>query len=492
LGFGLAAVTLSAASATDVYITPDGSSQGACTGLAHPPSWFNTSSNWGSGAGQIGPGTTVHLCGTFNDANAGDTLLRFQGSGSSGSPITLKFENGANLTNSAYWGGINSGGIQMGGSWQTIDGGTNGLIQNKGNGSSQGGYAHSADSNLIYLNGCTNCVVKNMTLSNAYVHTSQLDGGPPNGAGGIVCANGCSSVTYSGNTAHDGSACYAHNSSKGDSNFTITQNVGYRCNWGLVVAMSNSSASSTNETISSNEFYDGGVWDDNADNNHHNGVIVFDDGSGTTITGLQIYDNYIHGDWGKNVTAWIFLDTNGGHWISPLVFNNVLTDSNSQYGANNGFITAVGDVAHPAQVYNNTIFGNGTGQCINVTIAVSIENNILSTCYQGIYVNSGSILVMSDYNDIYNLKAGNQYPPGTYDVHSTTGNPNLDATGKIQAKSSAIGIGSNLANLNVQKLDSDMAGQVRPAAPTAWDSGAYQFAANGQPTPPSGLSAQVQ
>src|ERR1700737_253143 len=97
LGFALAGVTFASASAPNVYVTPDGSSQGACNGLSHPASWFNSSSNWGSSASQIGPGTTIHLCGTFA------APLTFQGGGSASAPVTLFFESNAKFS-APHWG----------------------------------------------------------------------------------------------------------------------------------------------------------------------------------------------------------------------------------------------------------------------------------------------------------------------------------------------------------------------------------------------------
>src|ERR1017187_5060971 len=128
---------LGSASAANVYITPDGTSQGRCTINPHTPQWFNNSSNWGSGAGQIGPGTTVLICGSFLSSTPGATLLTIQGSGISGNPITLLFDTNASLTNSTYWGyGSSDGGAIFGSSksYITINGGTTGLIQNTGNG----------------------------------------------------------------------------------------------------------------------------------------------------------------------------------------------------------------------------------------------------------------------------------------------------------------------------------------------------------------------
>src|SRR5215472_17868238 len=92
---------VSLASATGVFITPDGSAQGACTTSPQPPSFFNNAANWGTGPGQIGPGTTVHLCGTFS-APIGTNILTAQGSGASGNPVTILFESGTVMTSPAF------------------------------------------------------------------------------------------------------------------------------------------------------------------------------------------------------------------------------------------------------------------------------------------------------------------------------------------------------------------------------------------------------
>src|SRR5262249_6734306 len=90
--------TVADASSNDIYLAEVGT--GASTGVdcsnAYPVSFFNEPRNWGAGTNQIGSGTTVHLCGTITEP-ANSTGLIFQGSGVSGSPITLKFENGAIL-----------------------------------------------------------------------------------------------------------------------------------------------------------------------------------------------------------------------------------------------------------------------------------------------------------------------------------------------------------------------------------------------------------
>lgn len=87
------------AGAKDFYIaaTQAGNGSGSGCSTAKPYTWFNATTSWGTGATQIGPGTTVHLCGTFVGA-PGQRLLIVGGNGTSTSPITIKFETNAILT----------------------------------------------------------------------------------------------------------------------------------------------------------------------------------------------------------------------------------------------------------------------------------------------------------------------------------------------------------------------------------------------------------
>src|SRR5262249_26163841 len=71
--------------ANDVFISQAGGGTGASCASPLSVTFFNTSGNWTVGipsGTQIGPGTTVHLCGTFTGALSG-SMLTFQGSGSS-------------------------------------------------------------------------------------------------------------------------------------------------------------------------------------------------------------------------------------------------------------------------------------------------------------------------------------------------------------------------------------------------------------------------
>ena len=91
------------------------------------PRRFSTRAVIGDGASQIGPGTTVHLCGTFTASAGASGYLSFQGSGTSGNPITLHFETNA-LLQAPYWG-TGAAIFASGLSYVMVDGGTNGTIQ---------------------------------------------------------------------------------------------------------------------------------------------------------------------------------------------------------------------------------------------------------------------------------------------------------------------------------------------------------------------------
>src|ERR1700693_3618937 len=66
------------AQSANIYLAQSalGSANGADCNDAYSYSFFNSSGNWGTGGAQIGPGTTVHLCGTFT-GTPGQTLLTF-------------------------------------------------------------------------------------------------------------------------------------------------------------------------------------------------------------------------------------------------------------------------------------------------------------------------------------------------------------------------------------------------------------------------------
>ena len=101
LGYAMPA----AGSAANIYIAQSavGAADGADCNDAYAYTFFNTASNWGSGSTQIGPGTTVYLCGTIT-VPVNTAGLVVHGSGTSSNPITIFFEPNAILQSPAFNG----------------------------------------------------------------------------------------------------------------------------------------------------------------------------------------------------------------------------------------------------------------------------------------------------------------------------------------------------------------------------------------------------
>jgi hypothetical protein len=259
-------------SASDIYIAQNavGGNTGSSCADAHSASWFNSSSNWGSSGGLIGPGTTVHLCGIITSE------LSFQGSGTSGNVISLLFETGAKIQISP---GMDSNGIINLGShsyvlidggasqpcgWNTAkntsEGSCNGQIENMLYGSSDGvcpagkcTTQYSATSNNMINGSGSNVEIRNLNIGPAYVHTSTGNGGDDSGGTGCIGDSSGSNWNVHDNKLHDGLWCV-------------------NIMWG--------SGTTSSVTVANNELY----------NNSH---MLAVDGT-ATINGFTLSINYLH------------------------------------------------------------------------------------------------------------------------------------------------------------------------------------------------------
>jgi len=503
------------AQAANIYLAQNaaGSGNGADCNDALAYTFFNTSANWGSGSGKIGPGTTVHLCGTIT-GTAGQTGLTFQGSGTSGNPITLLFETGANLT-APYWAA--SGAIAATGkSNLVINGGTNGIIQNTQNGT---GLTYQQSSTGIYLKNVTNVTVENLTVANICQHTSNTDfTGCTSATGptGIGCDSGCVNVLWTHNVVHDVLSSYWYGSSPGDS-LTISYSTTYRT--GNFNAYPGGSG-----TFSSFSFIGNDIscvvgsncnWDTTQDTWHEEALHVFV-GSGAAVSGYVIADNYFH-DWNGDVTGMLNFEPNGGTITNMYVYNNVFVHTGG-YAASGG--------SNSMHYYNNTLVSSGNFDYL--TSSDQLYNNIFDANGVGEIFESGATGVTSNNNDFYSLTqaasvGGTNYSTlaawqsgstgicsGGCDTNSIATNPNIGSSAPDfvpQTGSPVIGAGTNLTSLcSTQALLCQSAPQTfgvnyacgtgclsRPAS-GPWDVGAFQ--ASGEsivpPTPPSGLTASVQ
>lgn len=521
-------VTVALSSASDIYIAQNaaGSNNGADCADAYALTWFNNSANWGSKTTQIGPGTTVHLCGTFNAPAGANNYLTFQGGGNSTNPVTLLFEDGAVLT-APYWSGP---AISIDGyNYLTINGGANGTIQATANGT---GLANRQDSGMgVWTSGSSNIQIENLTISNLYVHTCTLPIGNCTDEGGqntygIEVVRGTNVQVGPNNTVHDMKWCLFDAYMNGGTNVQIFQNTAYHCDHGVVFGDAEGGDAATGPAtatcggangnmICGNTIYDGGNWDDAGDQNHHDGVHTWANFSGSSYYTI-IEGNYVYGNWGADGGSLLYIESN--ERAIPIV-NNVLSISNCPIAGTGmlGVATGSGTGGSGIQIMNNTLVGDGpnctqTGIMIESTTNPALKNNIVSSTGTGVYIDptGGVSGVVANYNDYYNIGAANSFycpnHPGVsfsvwqgscgYDANGTTGNPLLTGTYTLSGTGSAAWqTATNLTGLGITALNSDKAGASRPASsPPNWDIGAYYNSGNGDtpPAPPTGLAAQVQ
>jgi hypothetical protein len=514
------------ASAKAVYLAQNatGAANGADCADAEPVSFFNTQGNWGSGIAQIGPGTTVYLCGTFT-GTAGSTILKFQGSGGSGNVITLLFTPGAVLQAPYFSQAIHLNGQ----SHILINGGTNGLIQNTQNGTN---LMYQQPGSGIYSGySGSNVEIENLTISPIY----QMSGADTANEGAWENTD-CIFIDegYDNVRIHNNNMSYCRTGIF-DVYTTMTSGQYYNntidySSWMLIVGDGNNNSSASGVLIYGNTLGPHFQAFLPADQSvHGDGIFVFATNGGSSFTG-QIYNNYVHGDMCTsgigNCTAYLFI---GSGVNNTYVFNNIF--SQDVGGGPEADIVIRGGIQSPTNIHvlNNTIAGltNGIktdegGCCGGAGTGMDFRNNIFDVAGIGILSGPANFnqIATSNYNDFYGTQnvAANQAStgPGNYfttlasfqattiaggahpDLSSSGGNPLLGASYVSQPNSSASCTGTNLYGL-ITNLNFDKAGTARPNNSTImcangsnnWTMGAMQSSGNA-PTPPSGLSAVVQ
>jgi hypothetical protein len=525
--FGFVAI---GCSATDIYIaqTAAGANNGADCADAYAVTWFNNSANWGTKAGQIVPGTTVHLCGTFT-GSAGGTMLVAQGSGASGNPITLLFESGAQFT-APYWS-ANGGAINSNGkNYITINGGTNGIIQNTANGDK---LANQQISTLIYATGCSNCTVENLTLANDYVAVQNQStlGGTMTQMNAIVFSG--SNWVISGNIVHDCGWCLYNNYGNGDANIQIYNNEIY--NWDHAYMLATAAASSLNGFyFHDNNIHDNVNFETPSCIYHLDGIHFFGT-NGSSMDQIYVYNNWWHGALsGACSSGFLFAESTASstpaHILNSYWWNNVF-DATGADGMNpNGWVGIFSSSASITFI-NNTLLYNNTSDgtnCYNIGSAnnLTFQDNTVNGCTYA--VNLGSLtganaINYNFYGDACNgsnncfiwngafkgsfsaWKAACACDGGS--LTSTYSGAKLNSNGAPQSGSPVINMGTNLSSDaygNLGSLANDTSqGNIRTPLPrpsgscsqqgsnNCWDVGAYQYASSAPLNPPTDLTSSV-
>jgi hypothetical protein len=495
---------------SNVYIAQSstGSANGSACADAYAVSFFNSSSNWGTGSSEIGPGTTVHLCGTIS------TDLTAQGNGTSGSPITILFEPGATISQPVCSGACLTISNR---SYITVDGGTNGIIQNTANGSA---LAYQDASNGIGADPCTNCTIKNVTIQNIYVHSSDTDTSGNAGDTGGIDASG-SGLTIADNTIDNvrGGIYVNEDDTPTDSNLRFYGNNIYDSNYGFWFAFYNNAGGSSLGPfyVYNNHIHDHANWDTTSDTFHHDGIMVYSSGSPVTDVegGMYIYNNRFDGTTGSDATADLFFPGTGdGSEISAdsnvYIFNNVFTHTDNAPG--NGVLTL-----HSADIrlWNNTIVdpNNNVNASLemNYTGTFDLRNNLFDSGNIQVDDFNTSTVKLSpvpDYDFFANggsnaFVCDGYYPsPSGFskwqscsggDSHGTAygGTFSLNSDDSLPTGSPAIGAGGNLTstcsgqpNPGLGALCEDINGTPRPSS-GAWDAGAYEHASSSSSSPPT-------
>jgi hypothetical protein len=470
------------------------------------------------GGGDWSAGNTIHLCGTVA------STLTAQGSGSSGSPITVFFEPGSGISVPALSA---NGQIDVSNrSWIVIDGGggscgfvgfanvtcSQGYIQSTANGSSLANHINSV---AILADGSSNVEIKGLRISNVYVHSSTSDSSTSR----TYCVRAYSfpaNLSIHNNTMHDVGWCL----DGGGSGLKFYANEVYHMDHGV-----GTGGPVSNISVYGNHFHDMANWDTTSDSYHHDGVHIFTDNG--AVSGVMEYNNLFDGDTGNNVTAWVYDEASVGSFTGLVEFNNVAYEAsgrNSCCGVM-GLYSDGGSGSGNIFV-NNTIIGPGftpgTGSGSIVKSGqqnATYKNNFLACCQNEIGVDSGASFasgglsnnvyedVAADYGgggSTFNWKGNftNSFSTwvsssgetgarfGTLSAIIANGTTGVPGSGSMLC-----GAGANLTSLGIAALNVDIRGNPRPSS-GAWDSGAFNCNGNpvsqSPPSPPTNIRAVVQ
>ena len=190
MGMILAVISVPAshAAASDFYVAQNttGSGSGSDSSDCQSLAWVNSTYAWTAG-------DTIHLVGTLTNN------LTVGGSGSAGNPITIYFEPNAKFSaptfpSSTHWIDVGSY------SWITIDGGSNGLIENTSNGTvaaNGGTMTYGNDGAGISVATAGHLTIRNLAIRNMYQRQTNSETIQGTGDGNDIFLGGGSDIVVS-------------------------------------------------------------------------------------------------------------------------------------------------------------------------------------------------------------------------------------------------------------------------------------------------------
>jgi len=500
------------------YVSQSGG-QLVCNGASQSTqssSFFNASGNWANPkvSGKIGPGDTVWLCGMFT-GSVNANILTVQASGSSGSPIAIKWDGAATLTSPACGQNNAACFYTNNKTWLLLDGGSSSpSITDTANGTS---LANQINSTALNAQSCNNCEIRNFAITNMYAITGNSD---PNELG-VGIQVGCTSNTLVHDNSLDQMASpISDGFCDGDTADSFYNNTIDHFNHGIEIG-NNGTQHVSNFLIYGNHLKNMVTWDTTNDYHHHDGIFFYQNTAvPNTVTNFYVYNNLADGDLGVDATAWVYYNSglNGIYLFNNTFFNpqdrGVALVEGGYTGDQNFYIynnyMDCGGTSNGERAYQ---YGNGGTAVTGFTFV----NNAIHNCGTYIYTNGVSVGTGTVDHNVYEVacpgdgcfKWNNGGGQTFSQYRASTGNdsnslaPNSVGANSIgQPQSGSAMIHDNTSHF--QNLASSCSGLLGPLCfdfsgnPRArsgsnnWDSGGYVYGSNNIPAPPTGLAAVVE
>jgi hypothetical protein len=484
----LAQPPVSYGSATDVWITQTGAGSRSGTDLsdAAPVSFMSGNGNCGSGPTEVGPGTTVHMSGTFTVPLNGQLVTWMNCSGAPGNKIWIKFEAGFDCTSVQMGGspGSPAGGcitvngenyikIGSGASCGATTGGVdstnscNATIENTGYGTAfdlPGGVIPPSVGIAVY--NCKGCEIAGVTIQNMYVQNAPwpVSFVSFNGSTGTIkCARACPvgkgiQIAIAGNRAVGNTTTLTVTANnEGGSTFTVTGGpASGSAEGGTAYDETQGGEQINNTCIYFNDVYStatsgppgtGNNWDASVHDFvcHDVGWALFASPAGTNA-GLDIHNfviyNAEHG-WAdgpsdsKTGTGPIVIHDfhmhDFGRWIDLPAQNNFHVDP---FHAQVDFTNTVQDFFNNFTVFNGVIDGDMSGATNDMFMRASTVDELIFNMVIGCSAQVGNFLISLGDGTDWQGKSFT-VAPKLYNNTVTCNNMFTGATGALHLNNSA-------------------------------------------------------